>query len=219
MVRLYTKSKASEAQDSTLGKHESGNSCTFPSGNPSNCSRSRSSFWWPPPQWWRWRQWSWCCHRWWPTWSSDAPLRSSCWRSQGHLGPTHVVTACKERHGVRIGLQTLIAFTCCAGDNFHVKDGDQKLFGWRGAKGSLVLVLRRIGATLLSPTRMILFYAGGQSHTQLTNRHTQKHIHARARARTRTHHTHTHARTHAHTQTHTQTTHTHKHVYTPPVPS
>ena len=119
------------------------------------------------------------------------------------------MTACKERHGVRIGLQTLIAFTCCAGDNFHVKDGDQKLFGWRGAKGSLVLVLRRIGATLLSPTRMILFYAGGQSHTQLTNRHTQKHIHARARARTRTHHTHTHARTHAqHKHTHKLHTHT-----------
>ena len=124
------------------------------------------------------------------------------------------MTACKERHGVRIGLQTLIAFTCCAGDNFHVKDGDQKLFGWRGAKGSLVLVLRRIGATLLSPTRMILFYAGGQSHTQLTNRHTQKHIHARARAHAHTPHTHARTHTRTHTNTHTNYTHTQTRVHT-----
>ena len=118
------------------------------------------------------------------------------------------MTACKERHGVRTGLQTLIAVTCCAGDNFHVKDGDQSYLGG-GAKGSLVLVFRRIGATLLPPTRMILFYAGGQSHTQPTNRHTQKHIHACARARAHTH-TRTHAGTHA--QTHKLHTHTHTHT-------
>ena len=79
-----------------------------------------------------------------------------------------------------------------------------KLFGGWG-QGSLVLFFRRIGATLLPPTRMILFHAGGQSHTQPTNRHTQKHIHT---------HTHTHTHTYIYARTHTHKLHTHTHTHT-----